>query len=292
MSDKRPFLLTAALLAIFLSAAPSESKDVLVVGDAQLKPVSDIISGINATLDEGVKVVSLSDAGGNKLRSIAAKEEAKVVVALGKDALDEALQLPLSIAVIYDLVLTPPIINRPNTTGFYMATPVGEYIDLIKKYLPSIRKIAVVGSRDLMGLLDAQGPQIAAYNVRSSVDVVNAVRQADSVEAVLLLPDVSLLTSTALNEVFLLSFRKGIPIMGISEKNVRQGALLALVFDPVSVGRQIGETAAHALNGKDLGDVPPAPPRRFGLILNIETARRMGIRLSQEFIDKAKRTYP
>lgn len=291
MNNKRSILYLSALLILLLSVAPSESADVIIIGDTQLRPVADIISGIKETVEDSIKVYPLSEARG-RIRSIAEREEAKVVVALGKDALDEALKLPSSIAVIYDLVITPPSVNRPNTTGFYMATPVREYVDLVKNHLSSIRRIAVVGSHDLMSLLDAQGPQVASYNVKSSFEVVSAVRQVDSADAILLLPDVALLTATALEEVYLLSFRKGIPIMGVSEKNVKQGALIALVFDPVSVGRQIGETASHAVSGKDIGDIPPSPPRRFGLHINTDTARKMGISLSAELIRKAKRLYP
>ena len=291
MNNKSFFLYLAALLIIFLSVAPSESAGVIIIGDVQLRPVADIISGIKETVEDSVKVYPLSEAKG-RFRSIAEREEAKVVVALGKDALEEALRLPASIAVIYDLVITPPSINRPNTTGFYMAPPVREYVDLVKNHFSSIRRIAVVGSRDLMGLLEAQGPQVASYNVKSSFEVVNAVKQADASDAILLLPDVSLLTATALEEVYLLSFRKGIPIMGVSEKHVRQGALLALVFDPLSVGRQIGEIASQAVSGKDIGNIPPSPPRRFGLHLNTDTAKRMGISLTAELVRKAKKLYP
>jgi len=291
MNHKRLFLYLSALLIIFLSVVPSESADVIIIGDIQLRPVADIISGIKETVEDSIKVYPLSEAKG-RFRSIAEREEAKVVVALGKDALEEALKLPTSIAVIYDLVITPPSISRPNTTGFYMATPVREYVDLVKNHFSSIRRIAVVGSRDLMGLLEAQGPQVASYNVKSSFEVVNAVKQVDSSDAILLLPDVSLLTATALEEVYLLSFRKGIPVMGVSEKHVKRGALLALVFDPVSVGRQIGETASNAVSGKDIGNIPPSPPRRFGLHLNTDTAKKMGINLSAELIRKAKKLYP
>ncbi len=55
-----------------------------------------------------------------------------MVIALGREALAEALTLPPSIPVIYDMVVTPPAINRPNTVGFYMATPSSEYAELVR----------------------------------------------------------------------------------------------------------------------------------------------------------------
>ncbi len=273
-------------------APPSQAAEIIVIGDTQLKPVNEIISGIRDTLDTPVKVVQPVAVRG-KLKEIAAKENARVVVALGREALDEALQLPPSVAVIYDLVVTPPVIHRPNTTGFYMATPVKEYIDLIRNYLHSIKRIAVVGSRSLMNTLEGETySQVASYNVKTPFEFVNTVKQIDSADAILLLPDVSLLTTSAVEEAYLLSFRKGIPILGVSEKNVKQGALLALVFDPVNVGRLIGEKASHAIKGNDIGRVPASPPQKFELFLNRDTAEKMGIPISAELVRKAKKVYP
>ncbi|MEW6739196.1 MAG: ABC transporter substrate-binding protein [Nitrospirota bacterium] len=279
------------LFLLFFCVSLCEASDVIIVGDTQLKPVNDIISGIKEKLDS-VKILSPSDAKG-RLKGIAAKEEASVVIALGREALEESLKLPSSIAVIYDLVITPPEIDRPNTTGVYMATPVKEYVDIVKSYLPQIRRIAVVGSHDLMRILDGTAnPQVSAYSVRNSFEFVSAVKQVDSAGAILLLPDVGLLTDTTIEEVFLSSFRKNIPILGISERHVKQGALLALTFNPVSVGRHLGEKATRALKGVDMGTIPPSPSQEFDLYINTNTARKMGIHVPAELLRKAKRIYP
>ncbi|GER93942.1 hypothetical protein A45J_1700 [hot springs metagenome] len=279
-------------ILFFFSVSICESADVIVVGDTNLRPVIEIISGIRERLGSPIKIYSPFGVKG-RLRDIVENEDASVVVALGSEALGEALKLPSSIAVIYDLVIVPPEIDRPNTTGVYMATPVKEYIDIVNSYLPQIKRIAVVGSRDLMRILDATAsPQVAAYNVRSSFEFVNAVKQVDSVGAILLLPDVRLLTDTTVEEVFLSAFRKNIPILGISEKHVKYGALMSITFNPVNVGRQIAEKASKALNGIDMGTLPPSPSREFDIYININTAKKMGIHISQELLRKAKRVYP
>lgn len=289
--DKKKIFLLLFTLIVSFYASPCHSADVIIVGDTQLKPVNEIISGVKEKLDS-VKILSPSDVKG-RLKGIAAKEEASVVIALGREALEESLKLPPSIAVIYDLVITSPEIDRPNTTGVYMATPVKEYAALIKSYLPQIRRIAVVGSHDLMKILDGTAsPQVSTYSVRSSFEFVSAVKQVDSAGAVLLLPDVGLLTDTTIEEVFLTSFRKNIPILGISEKHVKHGALLALTFNTVNVGRQLGEKASKALKGADMGTIPPSPSHDFDLYINTNTARKMGIHIPAELLRKAKRIYP
>lgn len=282
----------AVFFSVILFSSNSESSDVIVFGDKRLKPVVEIISGINESLPFPAKVYSPSSAKG-RMKEIASQEKARVVIVLGRNALDETLQLPASIPVIYDLVVTPPIIKRANTTGCYMGTPLKEYIELIRRYLRPIRRIAVVGSQELMNALDvAAYPQVASYNVKTPYEFVTTLEQLDSIDAVVLLPDVSLLTATALEEAYLISFKKGIPLIGLSEKHVRQGALLALVFDPVSVGRYIGEMAAIAVTSSDVRQYPPAPPRKFDLFINMDTAGKMGISIPAELVQRAKRIYP
>ncbi|MBI5575116.1 MAG: hypothetical protein HY896_01990 [Deltaproteobacteria bacterium] len=289
------YSIIALAIAFFLIgpfALAPEAADVIVVGDTQLKPVVEMIAGIRQTYDSSFTTYSPSEVRG-RLRSITEKEKAKVIVALGKDALADALGLPSSTLVIYDLVVTPPAVSRPNTTGFYMGTPVKEYVDLINEHLHSIRKMAVVGTRDQLSVLDREeNRKVVSYRVKNAGEFVDTLRRLDSADAILLPPDISLLTATALEEAYLLSFRKKIPLLGISEKNVRQGALLALVFDPANVGRRIGEYAAKAVKGTNVGQVPPSPPQRFDLYLNSETARKMGIQLPIEIVRKAKKIYP
>lgn len=289
--SKYRFLFLAPALCLFLSALPSGATEVIVIGDTQLKPVVDIVSGIRETLESPVTVYSPSDVKG-RLDAIAAKEGARIVIALGKDAIDDAVQLPPSIAVIFDLVIIPPKINRPNTTGLFMATPVSEYVNLINKYLPSMKKISVVSSQSLLKTLSADQSQISAFRVNSSFELVNTIKKLDGTDALLLLPDVSLLTATAIEEIYLYSFRKKIPILGISDKHVKQGALLALVFDPESVGKQLGGIALEAGKGVDIGKINPSPSRLFDLYINTETARKMGIEIPEEMLDRAKKVYP
>ena len=290
-SKNQSLFLVVTLFLFFLSAVTSEATEVIIVGDTQLKPVVDIVSGIRKALGSPATVYAPSDVKG-RLNDVVAEEGARTVIALGKNAIDEALQLPPSIAVIFDLVIIPPKINRPNTTGFYMATPVREYINLINKYLPSLKRMSVVSSQDLLRILAADQSQVSVFRVNTSFEMVNTVMQLNDADALLLLPDVSLLTATAIEEIYLFSFRRKIPILGFSDRHVKQGALLALMFDPESVGYQLGGIALEAIHGKDVGTITPSPSRRFDLYINRDTADKMGITIPDELLERAKRVYP
>ena len=286
-------LLLALVSATLLHATSCQAADVIVICDAHLRPVTEIVSGIRKTLNTPIRIISPTDIRGS-LYEMVQSEDAKVVVALGKNALNEALRLPTSIPVIYDLVVVPPVINRPNTTGFYMATPAREYSELIRNYLHSIKKIAVVGTRNQLNIL-ARGdsPLQSVLGVKNSVEFVAAMRQVTEADAdaIMLMPDSSLLTPAAMDEAFLISFKKGIPLIGISEQNVKEGALLALVVDTVNVGKLIGEAAAKVLRGGSVSQIPPSPPRKFYMYLNTSTASRMGIQIPKEMVRMARKVY-
>jgi ABC-type uncharacterized transport system substrate-binding protein len=280
------------LLCILLTIVPCQAADVLIIADAQLKPVIEVTHGLRKTLHATTKTYSPTEVRGN-LAALLQQENARVVIALGREALAEALTLPASIPVIYDMVVTPPTVNRPNTIGFYMATPTSEYAELVRKHLPSLKRMAVVASYDFLNILanNVSAPTFS-YSVKNTVEFVNTVKQLENTDAILLLPDSGVMTSTAMEEAYLLSFRKRIPLMGISERHVREGALLALVVDMVDVGKIIGEYATTALKSGSVGQPAALPPRKFELFLNMDTARKMRISIPDEVVRMAKRAYP
>ncbi|HEX9023255.1 MAG TPA: ABC transporter substrate binding protein [Geobacteraceae bacterium] len=284
------FILVLLFQGLFTPACFAD--DVLVIADGRLAPAHNIISGIRKSLHASIRVFSPAEAR-DSLGRLVEKEKPRVVVALGREALNEALRLPPTIPVIYDMVVVPPQIARPNTTGFYMAVPVSEYAELLRNYLYPLKKIAVVGRREQLNVLASDTSQKTTNSVvGNAFELVEAVRQVKDADAILLLPDAELLSAVAMEEVFLISFRRKVPLLGISEKQVKDGALLALVVDTEEVGRRIGEYAGKAMRGVNMGLYPPSPPKRFELFLNRDTAKKMGIHLSGEMLRMAKRAYP
>lgn len=272
-----------------LSGGEAKAVNVIVVGDTGLKLVTEVVSEIRKTLRTSIAVYAPADVT-EKFRLVVEREQARVVIALGREALEETRDLPVDVPVIYGLVLTPPAVTRPNTTGIYMAVPVSKYAALVKEYLPAIRTVAVIGSRDQLDILD--GVNWNPHSVKNSAEFVETVRWLGNTDAILLLPNVSLLIPAAMEETYLLSFRKEIPLMGVSEGQVRDGALLALVTDLGGLGREVGEYASAVIRGVGIDELPPEPAKKFNLYLNTETARKMGIRIPGKMLEMAKGVYP
>lgn len=286
-----PFFAVPFLFFMLLFTSPAWAAKVLIVGDTQYAMVADVASEIQASLRSQSKEYATSEIKG-RLSAIIERENAQIVVALGMDAVGEALRLPPSISVVYGLVVAPLRNGRANMTGVYMSPPVSEYVTTIRRYLPALGKVSVVGSPGMIkGLVGDESHLVSSYNVSSSSELVNTVNRLTNTRALLLLPDANLLTSQVMSNVFLYSFKKNVPLLGISETNVKQGALLALVFDHKAVSRQIGEKVQSILNGVNAEEIPVSPPRRYNLYINTNTAQKMKIEIPDELAKKAKRIY-
>ncbi len=285
------FLFFATVLLVLLSPAFSESAEVIIIGDTHLKPVSDVISVIEQALHHDTKTYSPAQAN-KKLKALVREENARVVVVLGRDALDIAADLTESVPVVYGLLVEPPRLRRQNETGVYLETSINEYMSLVARSFPNIRKVGIIYGPDTERLVrSAESPQIRAIKARNSYEFVNALNSLNT-DAFLLLPDRGLLSPTALEAVYLHSFRSRTPVFGISEKYVREGSLLSLVFDSEGMGRQLGEIVKSVLSKGSARDMPPAPPQRLNLYINTDTAKKMNITIPEELLRRAKKVYP
>lgn len=286
-----PKSLLHILICLLLFSAPCFGAEVLIIADAQLKPVREITQGMRKTMRASTSSYAPEEVRG-KLAAVVRQEGARVVVALGREALTEAAALPPHIPLVYGMVATPPSITRPNSSGYYMATPAAEYVELIRTQLPVIRKILVVASREMLNsLAHTSAPAVYAHAVRNPFEFTMTLKRQEPADALLLLPDSRIMTAAAIEESYLYSFRRQVPLLGISERHVREGALLALVVDMPQLGRDLGELVNRALKNGTIGQLS-LPPRRFELFLNMDTARRMRIRISPELERMARKVYP
>jgi ABC-type uncharacterized transport system substrate-binding protein len=290
----RLFLFIFITFIILLSAVQSDSSDVIIIGDFRLKPINDIVTIIRESLPCETAVYLPNDVKGI-LNSVVRKENAKIVVALGGEPTNDALSLPESIPVIYGLLIKPVITKRQNITGVYMTTPVSEYISVLERYFPNIKKLGIILEPETRNVLlqEASATSVTLYSANNSYEFIKGIKNLyGNIDALLLLPEKTLLTSTAMEELYRHSFTGKVPVIGVSEKHVKMGSLFALVFDESGMGKQIGEVAQKALSSGSASGIAPAPPRRFNLYLNSETARAMKISIPAEFIKKARVIYP
>lgn len=266
--------------------------DVFVVGDTRLKQVIKMIDGIKESMGKQVPVYTPVETKG-RLPEILERHEAQTVIALGHAPIEEALTLPPSVTVIYGLVALPPETHRLNTVGIFMGTPSKEYLNITASNFPCLKKICAIASPSVFNALcDSCPPNVTLHRhqARTPFQFVEALKILDG-DALLLLPDTSLLTKRTLKEAYLFSFRHKLPLLGLSRVQVQQGTLFALEFNPKCVGHRLGKLATASMKE---GNSPPCsvlPPKHFDLYLNRSTAKMMGITIPDKLLRIAKSVY-
>ena len=84
---------------------------------------------------------------------------------------------------------------------------------------------------------------------------------------------------------------KELPLMVPHEAGVRKGALLALYASHYNLGISAGQMAAEILQGKEPSSIPIGWPRQPGLAINLNTAKTLGLDVSQQLLEQADILY-
>jgi putative ABC transport system substrate-binding protein len=83
--------------------------------------------------------------------------------------------------------------------------------------------------------------------------------------------------------------RADIPVFAADTATVERGAVAALGFDYYRHGRQTGKMVTRILDGADTATMPVETMEELDLFVNPGAAERMGITLTDDLIQKAKK---
>ena len=102
-------------------------------------------------------------------------------------------------------------------------------------------------------------------------------------DVLLALPDPTMYTGESARGVLLHSFRKRMPVIGMSDAWVRMGALYALDWDYDEVGAVCAQLALREMQGPRSAAALPAPlkPR---VSVNLRSAAQFGIRWDTDLL--------
>jgi len=197
------------------------------------------------------------------------------------------------------MVLNPPSIvgDGKNVTGASMNIPAEEAIRLFKQLGPAIKRVGAIYSRARTGYLvkraeslaKNEGIQLVTREITSPREIAAALESLqDGIDALWILPDETTLAQPALQQILLFSYRKKIPVLGLSERHAQLGALFALSFaSSEDIGRQAAELALTVLSGTKATEIPYTTPRKVSLTVNLKTAGKLGIEVPKTILGRA-----
>jgi putative tryptophan/tyrosine transport system substrate-binding protein len=218
-------------------------------------------------------------AGGSPASALAAKSATTTIPIVFMNAAD-----PVAIGLVTSF-------NRPggNVTGATLlsAELVSKRLGILRDLLPSMRKVAVLVNPTRPGV-EAQRAQVqsAAQALGLALHVLNAsserdfdavframVSQQDG--ALVVTPDALFLDRRV--EIADLATRHKIPTMYELRNYVDAGGLISYGASPLEMYRNGGTLVGQILLGKKPADLPVLQPTKFELVINLKTAKALGI---------------
>ena len=220
-----------------------------------------------------------------------------IVVAFGVRALQYALSTqsddPLLAVLVpattfEKMVSQTPGNSRRQISALYLDQPFSRQLRLIRTAMPQARRIGVLvspetdeQSNDLRKAGQLAGLDVDIRTVRNQEQVFSSLDAlAGNVDALLLLPDATVVNRDILKILFVKAYRQRLPIIAYSSGLVQAGALLGLHASPT----QIGTEAASWLKGMplDKGGKLAAPryPKNFTVDVNQSIARSLELAIS------------
>jgi len=223
-----------------------------------------------------------------------------LILAIGIWALQVVVEEIRDIPVVFAMVLNPTTVigqEAHNITGASMNVPIEQQIALLKKVSPQVRRIGVIYDPSKTGFLVRQAERIARDQgvrlvtkaIASSKDSFAALdAMQGEIDALWILPDLTVLAPESVQYMLLFSFRNKIPLLGLSENQARMGALLGLSFESGrDIGSQAAELANAILSGKSAGELPITAARKVRLTVNLKTAGKLGLQIPNEILEQA-----
>ena len=297
-------LLPLSIISILLPASSARAGHVVVINSADVEAYKEALQGFKKMLRH--QIVAEYDMEGNPetgkriFSDIQTKIKPDLILAIGPWAFQITAAQATNIPVVFAMVLNPSSLlpgGVKNVTGASMNVPVETTIRLFKQLGSQIRRVGVLFNRAKTGYLvrramqvgREQGLEIIDREIRSPKEAIQALDGLqDEIHALWILPDEIVLTPEVVQYMVLFSYRKRVPLIGLSERQAQMGALLSLSFaSSEDIGRQAAELANSILEGQPPDRLPFTMARQVKLTVNLKAAEKLGIEIPKSLLGTA-----
>jgi len=188
--------------------------------------------------------------------------------------------------------------NRPggNLTGIniFTTTLEAKRLGLLHELVPQAAAIGVLLNanfpaaerqlRDVQGAARAIGLQIHALRANIDREIEVAFETVASQRIAALAVAASPFFTTRRDKIVALAARHAVSTMYTAREYAVDGGLMSYGIDVPDVYRQIGLYAARILKGAKPADLPVLQPTKFELVINLKTARALGLQIPDRLI--------
>ena len=230
-----------------------------------------------------------------------------VILAHGGATVGPLLQATRTAPIVFPVAVDPvgagfvESLARPggNATGFlsYEYSLSGKWLELLKQIAPGVTRVAVLRNPAI-----SSGPaqfgviQSVAPSLRVEVNPLN-MRDADEIERAVaafarasnggLIVTASGLAARHLDLIVTLAARHKLPTVYFERSFVAGGGLISYGPDYVDQYRRAAGYVDRILKGEKPADLPVQAPTKYELVINLKTAKALGLTVPDALLARA-----
>jgi putative ABC transport system substrate-binding protein len=228
-----------------------------------------------------------------------------VIVTSGAGAA-AAKQVTSLIPIVFDIALDPigsglvASLARPggNVTGLstQQADLAGKKIELLREVVPGLRRLAIMANigypasvlemGEVQTIAKTLGLEFATSEIRRSEDIVPSFEAVKGrAEALYVCGDALVTTNRIRINILAMSAR--LPTMHGLREYVEAGGLMSYGANFADLYRRSGDYVDKILRGAKPGDIPVEQPTKFDLVINLTTAKALGLEIPPTLLARA-----
>ena len=242
-----------------------------------------------------------------RLQAVAAEfvRLAPSVIMTSGSGMAEALQRESQTIPVVFVSVTDPLSSglvasmaRPggNLTGFanYVASIAGKWLEMLKEVAPATKRVLVIlqpgniGQQSLLQAFETAAPTLGVQAVPAIVTSAAEIERAVSAFAqepngsLLALPGNPGMQNGDL--IIALAARHRMPAMYTHRFSTPRGGLISYDTDIVDLYRRAALYVDRILKGEKPGELPVQLPAKYDLVINLKTAKALGLQIPDRLL--------
>jgi putative ABC transport system substrate-binding protein len=235
-----------------------------------------------------------------------ARQKVDVILASGAAAALAAKRTTSTIPIVFPVVNDPlgsglvASLARPggNVTGLSLQNPdlAGKRLDLLREIVPGVRRLAIMANagnpgavgemRDLQAMLSKLGLEALTMEIRKPEDIAPGFdRLKGNAHAIYVCSEAVVVANRT--RIASLALAARLPTMNGPREFVDAGGLISYGANIPDLFRRAAEFVDKILRGTKPTDLPVEQPTKFDLVINLKTAKALGIEVPSILLARA-----
>src|SRR5215472_13077273 len=230
-----------------------------------------------------------------------------VILATGAPATQQLLRATRTVPIVFVLVPDPvgsgfvESLSRPggNATGFmqFEYGLSGKWLELLKEIAPGVTRAAVLWDPDLpagigqfaiiQSVAQSVGVDVSPISVRDAAEIERAISAFARSSSGGLIVTPSALARVHINLIITLAARHKLPAVYWDRPSVTSGGLISYGANDIDPFRRAAGYVDRILKGEKPADLPVQAPTKYELVINLKTAKALGLEIPPMVLARA-----